>query len=89
MLALLYCVAVYLQLEFQYFLVLIVIFDVKISSLLFLLISTRVEKKPGFFQKNQKTRSFWFKPGFFGLNQFFFQSHVCVFMNENSHVLEQ
>ena len=46
-------------------------------------------KKPGFFQKNQKTWFFWFKPGFFGLNQVFFQSHICVFMNENSHVLEQ
>ena len=49
----------------------------------------RVGKKPGFFQKNQKTRFFWFKPGFVGLNQVFFQSHICVFMNENSCVLEQ
>ena len=29
------------------------------------------------------------KTGFFGLNQGFFQSHICVFLNENSHVLEQ
>ena len=49
----------------------------------------RVGKKPGFFQKNQKTRFFWFKPGFFGLNQVSFQSHICVFMNESSLVLEQ
>ena len=45
-----------------------------------------LEKNQVFFQK---TRFFWFKPGFFGLNQVFFQSHIRVFMNENSHVLEQ
>ena len=43
----------------------------------------RVGKKPGFFQKTQKTWFFWFKPGFF------FQSHIHVFINENLHVLEQ
>ena len=40
-------------------------------------------------EKNQKTRFFWFKPGFFGLNQVFFQSHIYVFINENSLVLQQ
>ena len=43
----------------------------------------RVGKKTGFFSKKPK------KPGFFGLNQIFFQSHIYVFINENSHVLEQ
>ena len=51
-----------------------------------LIFAAGLEKNQVFFKKNQKTRFFWFKPGFFGLNQVFFQSYICVFMNENSHI---
>ena len=41
-----------------------------------------IDCKPGLEKKPKK-------PGFFGLNQVFFLSHICAFMNENSHFLEQ
>ena len=43
-----------------------------------------LEKTQDFSKKKKKTPGFfWFKP------DFFFQSQIYVFINKNSHVLEQ